>query len=87
MEHQGEKLNDKRNPSALQWSQNGGGDEEFGCADGPDEERRAAKPAEESTRTFHIPRKSKEKRGALIPLFDTLPICLKSVFQTGEHST
>ncbi|XP_057181536.1 protein TASOR isoform X2 [Triplophysa rosa] len=62
MEHRGVKLSDKGTTSALQWSQNGGGEEEFGCADGPDEERQAAKPAEDPTRTFHIPRKSREKR-------------------------
>ncbi|KAA0712505.1 Protein TASOR [Triplophysa tibetana] len=56
MEHRAEKLSDKGNTSTHRWSQNGGGEEEFGCADGLDEETQAAKP------TFHIPRKNREKR-------------------------
>lgn len=87
MEHRGEKLSDKGNTSTLQWCQNGGGEEEFGCADGLDEEIQAAKPAEEPPRTFHIPRKSKEKRGALTPLFDHLPVILPTgcITNSVEH--
>ncbi|KAL1250813.1 hypothetical protein QQF64_018609 [Cirrhinus molitorella] len=71
MEHRGGKFSDKEkdNPAAPSWSQNGATEEEYGCPDGPDEERRvksvswAAKPAEEQPRlNFHIPRKSREKR-------------------------
>ncbi|XP_050950543.1 protein TASOR isoform X6 [Labeo rohita] len=71
MEHRGGKFSDKGkdNPAAPSWSQNGATEEEYGCPDGPDEERRvksvsrAAKPAEEQPRlNFHIPRKSREKR-------------------------
>ncbi len=73
MEHRGRKSSDKEkdNPAAPSWSQYGATEEEYGCPDG-DEERRvksvswAAKPAEEQPRlNFHIPRKSREKRGAL----------------------
>lgn len=76
MEHRGGKFSDKvkDNPTAPSWSQNGATEEEYGCPDGPDEDKRvkrvlwAAKPAEEQPRlNFHIPRKSKEKRGALAP--------------------
>ncbi|XP_056303591.1 LOW QUALITY PROTEIN: protein TASOR, partial [Danio aesculapii] len=71
MEHRGEKYsnNEKDNPAAPSWSQNGATEEEYGCSDGPGEERRvksgsrAAKPAEKQPRlNFHIPRKSREKR-------------------------
>ncbi|XP_048032203.1 protein TASOR isoform X1 [Megalobrama amblycephala] len=71
MEHRGGKFSDKvkDNPTAPSWSQNGATEEEYGCPDGPDEDKRvkrvswAAKPAEEQPRlNFHIPRKSKEKR-------------------------
>ncbi|XP_056095994.1 protein TASOR [Rhinichthys klamathensis goyatoka] len=71
MEHRGGKTSDKEkhDPAAPSWSQNGGPEEECGCPDGPDEEKRlkrvsrAAKPAEEQPRlNFHIPRKSREKR-------------------------
>ncbi|XP_067272436.1 protein TASOR isoform X2 [Pseudorasbora parva] len=72
MEHRGGKFSNKEkdNPAAPSWSQNGGGtEEEYGCPDGPDEEKRvkkvsrAVKPAEEQPRlNFHIPRKSREKR-------------------------
>jgi len=74
MEHRGGKTSDKEkhDPAAPSWSQNGGPEEECGYPDGPDEEKRlkrvsrAAKPAEEQPRlNFHIPRKSREKRGAL----------------------
>ncbi len=70
MEHRGRKSSDKEkvNPAAPSWSQNGATEEEYGCPDVDEERRvkRAAKPAEEQPRlNFHIPRKSREKRGAL----------------------
>lgn len=77
MEHRGEKHGntEKDNPAAPSWSQNGATEEEYGCSDGPGEERRvksgsrAAKPAEKQPRlNFHIPRKSREKRA----LFQTV---------------
>uniref|UniRef100_A0A672KLT5 Protein TASOR-like n=1 Tax=Sinocyclocheilus grahami TaxID=75366 RepID=A0A672KLT5_SINGR len=67
MEHRGGKSCDS--PAAPSRSQNGATEEEYGCLDSPDEERRvksaswATKPAEEQPRlNFHIPRKSREKR-------------------------
>ncbi|XP_051549633.1 protein TASOR-like isoform X2 [Myxocyprinus asiaticus] len=69
MEHREAKFSEKDKPAASAWSQNGGSEEEYECADGLDEEKRvksvswALKPAEEPLRlNFHIPRKSREKR-------------------------
>lgn len=80
MERRGGKFSNKEkdNPAAPSWSQNGATEEEEDCPDCPDGEKRvksvswAAKPAEEQPRlNFHIPRKSRENRGAL-------PLCLSS---------
>ncbi|XP_051550354.1 protein TASOR isoform X2 [Myxocyprinus asiaticus] len=71
MEYRGAKFSEKEreNAAASVRSQYGGSEEEYGCADGPDEERRvktvswAPKPTEEPPRlNFQIPRKSREKR-------------------------
>ncbi|XP_052445074.1 protein TASOR-like isoform X1 [Carassius gibelio] len=64
-------------PAVSSRSQNGAAEEEYGCLDGPDEERRvksaswAEKPAEEQPRlNYQIPRKSREK-GALFQSVST----------------
>ncbi|XP_051977651.1 protein TASOR isoform X2 [Xyrauchen texanus] len=71
MEHRGAKFSEKEreNAAASVRSQYVGSEEEYGCVEGPDEERRvktvswAPKPTEEPPRlNFQIPRKSREKR-------------------------